>query len=33
MAQFLSQQAAEKSLKAALIFLQIEFPLRHAQLT
>ncbi|MBD2426647.1 HEPN domain-containing protein [Phormidium sp. FACHB-1136] len=25
----LSQQAAEKSLKAALIFLQIEFPFRH----
>ncbi len=26
---FLSQQAAEKSLKAVLIFLQIEFPFRH----
>ncbi|WP_225907444.1 HEPN domain-containing protein [Leptolyngbya sp. BL0902] len=26
---FLAQQAAEKSLKAALIFLQIEFPFRH----
>jgi HEPN domain-containing protein len=26
---FLSQQAAEKGLKAALIFLQIEFPFRH----
>ncbi|MGD1907447.1 MAG: HEPN domain-containing protein [Leptolyngbyaceae cyanobacterium] len=26
---FLSQQAAEKSLKAALIFMQIEFPFRH----
>lgn len=26
---FLSQQAAEKSLKAVLIFLQIEFPCRH----
>ncbi|MDA0268553.1 MAG: HEPN domain-containing protein [Cyanobacteria bacterium] len=26
---FLSQQAAEKGLKAALIFMQIEFPFRH----
>ncbi|MBD2429341.1 HEPN domain-containing protein [Phormidium sp. FACHB-1136] len=26
---FLSQQAAEKSLKAALIFAQIKFPFRH----
>lgn len=26
---FLSQQAAEKGLKAALIFIQIEFPFRH----
>ncbi|MEB3191327.1 MAG: HEPN domain-containing protein [Snowella sp.] len=26
---FLAQQAAEKSLKAALIFLQVEFPFRH----
>ncbi len=26
---FLSQQAAEKSLKAVLIFRQIEFPFRH----
>ncbi len=26
---FLSQQAAEKSLKAVLIFPQIEFPFRH----
>lgn len=26
---FLSQQAAEKALKSALIFLQIEFPFRH----
>ena len=26
---FLSQQAAEKGLKAALIFLQIDFPFRH----
>jgi HEPN domain-containing protein len=26
---FLSQQAAEKGLKAGLIFLQIEFPFRH----
>lgn len=26
---FLAQQAAEKAIKAALIFLQIEFPFRH----
>ena len=26
---FLSQQAAEKTVKAALIFLQVEFPYRH----
>lgn len=26
---YLSQQAAEKAIKAALIFLQIEFPFRH----
>jgi len=26
---FLSQQAAEKGLKALLIFMQIEFPFRH----
>ena len=26
---FLAQQAAEKSIKAALIFLQTEFPFRH----
>ncbi len=26
---FLSQQAAEKTVKAALVFLQVEFPYRH----
>lgn len=26
---FLSQQAAEKAVKAALVFLQVEFPYRH----
>lgn len=26
---FLSQQAAEKTVKAALVFLQVEFPCRH----
>ncbi|MGF1472328.1 MAG: HEPN domain-containing protein [Rubrobacteraceae bacterium] len=26
---FIAQQAAEKAIKAALIFLQIEFPFRH----
>ena len=26
---FLSQQAAEKAVKAALVFLQVEFPHRH----
>jgi len=26
---YLAQQAAEKALKAALIFLQVEFPFRH----
>ncbi|CAA9461915.1 MAG: hypothetical protein AVDCRST_MAG58-2761 [uncultured Rubrobacteraceae bacterium] len=29
LACFLAQQAAEKSIKAALIFLQTEFPFRH----